>query len=165
MKQITCNRIGWLRVIDGIISKSAAHKSLYWHDLTHCRVCMVQKIYVPESATFIFCCDQAALRTLLSVRLSVRLSVTPVSLCSHPHIILKFSGVITNDKGDVHAGGQGQRSKVKVTEIKTLLSRFRTLTPVWIHIWRWNDTKSLMWLRRGDLLSLKVIRQISRSRS
>ena len=26
--------------------------------------------------------------------------------------------------------GQGQRSKVKVTEVMTLLSRFRTVTPV-----------------------------------
>ena len=28
---------------------------------------------------------------------------------------MKFSGVITNDKSDVHAKGQGQRSKVKGT--------------------------------------------------
>ena len=49
----------------------------------------------------------------LSVRPSVRLSVTPFSPCSHHHIIMKFSGVITNDKSDVHAKGQGQRSEVK----------------------------------------------------
>ena len=30
--------------------------------------------------------------------------------------------------------------------------RFRTVTPVWIHIWWWNDTYSLMLLRRGALL-------------
>ena len=29
--------------------------------------------------------------------------------------------------------GQVQRSKVKVTEVKTQLNRFRTVTPVWIH--------------------------------
>ena len=58
-----------------------------------------------------------------------RLSVTP-SLCSHHRIIMKFSGVITNDKSDVHAKGQGQRSKVKVTEVKTQLNRFQTVTPV-----------------------------------
>ena len=28
------------------------------------------------------------------------------------------------------------RSKVKVTEVKTQLSRFWTVTPVWIHIWQ-----------------------------
>ena len=50
----------------------------------------------------IFSCDQAALRTLLSVCLSVRLSVClsvrpsviPISLCSHHRIIMKFSGVL-----------------------------------------------------------------------
>ena len=42
---------------------------------------------------------------------SVRPSVTPFSPCSHHRIIMKFSGVITNDKSDIHAKGQGQRSK------------------------------------------------------
>ena len=73
-----------------------------------------------------------------SVRLSVRLSVcpsvcpsvTPFSPCSHHRIIMKFSGVITNDKSDVHAKGQGQGSKVKVTEVNTQLNRFRTVTLV-----------------------------------
>ena len=76
---------------------------------------------------------------------------------------MKFSGVITNDRSDVHAEGQGQRSEVKVTEVTTQLNRFRTVTPVWIHIWWWNDAYSLMLLRRGALLFFKVIRQISRS--
>ena len=89
---------------------------------------------------------------------SVRLSVTPFWLCSHHRIIMKFSGVITNDQRKVHAG-QGQRSKVKVTEVTTQLNRFRTVTPVWIHIWWWNDAYSLMLLRRGALLFFKVIRQ------
>ena len=78
----------------------------------------------------IFSCDQAALQMVFSVRLSVCLSVTPFSPCSHHRIIMKFSGIITMVKGDVHAKGQGQRSKVKVTEVNTQLSRFRTLTPV-----------------------------------
>ena len=98
-----------------------------------------------------------------SVRLSVRPSVTPFWLCSHHPIIMKFSGVITRDKSDVHAKGQGQRSKVKVTEVTTQLYRFRTVTPVWIQVWWWNDAYSLIMLRRGALLFLKVIRQISRS--
>ena len=87
----------------------------------------------------------------------------PCWLCSHHRIIMKFSGVITSDKSDVHAKGQGQRSKVKVTEVTTQLNRFRTVTPVWIHIWWWNDAHSLTMLRRGALLFFKVIRQISRS--
>ena len=98
-----------------------------------------------------------------SVCLSVCLSVTPLWLCPHHRIIMKFSGVITNDRRDVHAKGQGQRLKVKVTEVNTQLSRFQTVTPVWIHIWWWNDAQSLMLLRRGALLFFKVIRQISRS--
>ena len=97
-----------------------------------------------------------------SVRLSVRLSVTHFWLCSRHRIIMKFSGVITNDQRKVHAKGQGQRLKVKVTEVTTQLNRFRTVTPVWIHIWWWNDAYSLMLLRRGALLFFKVIRQISR---
>ena len=96
---------------------------------------------------------------------SVCPSVTPFSLCYPNRIIMKFSGVITNDWSKVHAKGQGQRSKVKVTEVKTQLNRFRTVTPVWIHIWWWNDAHSLMLLRRGALLFFKVIRQISRAHS
>ena len=99
----------------------------------------------------------------LSVGLSVCLSVTPFWLCSHHRIIMKFSGVITTDQGKVHAKGQCQRSKVKVTEVTTQLNRFRTVTPVWIHIWWWNDIYSLMLIKRGALLFFKVIRQISRS--
>ena len=98
-----------------------------------------------------------------SVRLSVCPSVTPFSPCSLHCIIMKFSGVITNDKSDVHARGQGQGSKVKFTEVNTQLNRFRTVTPVWIHIWWWNDAYSLMMLTRGALLFFKVICQISRS--
>ena len=60
----------------------------------------------------------------------------------------EIPGVITNDRSDGHAKGQGQRSKVIVTEVKTQLSRFRTITPVWIHTWWWNDTQGLMLLRR-----------------
>ena len=39
-------------------------------------------------------------------------------------IIMNFLGVITNDKTGVYAKGQGQRSNVKVTEVKTELNRF-----------------------------------------
>ena len=98
-----------------------------------------------------------------SVSPSVHPSVTPFWLCSQHLFIMKFSGVITSDRSDVHAKGQGQRSKVKVTEVTTQLNLFRTVTPVWIHIWWWVDAYSLMMLRRGALLFFKVIRQISRS--
>ena len=132
----------------------------------------VDTLYICEqSALNIFSCDQAALQMVFSVCLSVCLSVcpsvcpsvTPFSPCSHHRIIMKFSGVITMVKSDVHAKGQGQRSKVKVTEVNTKLSRFRTLTPVWIHIWQWNHAHSWKQHRRGALLFFKVICQISRS--
>ena len=102
---------------------------------------------IPDhSYLWLFSCDQAAIWLVQSVRPSVRLSVclsvcpsvTPFSPCSHDCIIMKFSGVITMVRSDVHAKGQVQRSKVKVTEVNTQLSRFRTLTPVWIHIRQWN---------------------------
>ena len=89
----------------------------------------------PDHSNLIFSCDQAALRTIISVYPSV----TPFWQCFWHRIILKISGVITMDRCDVHAKGQGQRSKVKVTEVMTPLNRFRTVTPVWIHIWRWSD--------------------------
>ena len=114
-----------------------------------------------SKAISIFSCDQAALRT---VCLSVRPSVCYTLLTMFYHrIIMKFSGVITIDRHDVHAKDQGQRSKVKITEVKTPFSRFRTVTPVWIHICQWNDAQSLMLHRRGALLFFKVICQISRS--
>ena len=87
----------------------------------------------------------------------------PCLLCSHHRIIMKFSGIITNDQSKAHAKGQGPRSEVKLTEVKTQLNGFGTVTPVRIHIWWWNDAHSLMLLRRGALLFFKVIRQISRS--
>ena len=49
------------------------------------------------------------------------------------------------------------------SQVMTPFSRFRTVTPVWIHILRWNDAQSLMLLRIGALFFFKVIHQISRS--
>ena len=132
----------------------------------------------------VFSCDQAALRTLLSVRRSVCLSVRLLHLfsqCSSHCIIMEISGVIAIAKSDVHAKSIGQRSKVDVTEVKkttlsqfrhfrvvtpykrypivfqghpsnlkvtwdkkssilTRIGRFRTVIPVWIDRWLWNDT-------------------------
>ena len=117
----------------------------------------------PSTSSFLAATKQLYEWFSPSVCLSVRLSVTPFWFCSHNRIVIKFSGVITNDRRDVHAKGQGLRSKVKVTEVNTQLSRFRTITPVWIQIWWWNDAQSLMLLSRDALLFLEVNRQISRS--
>ena len=51
----------------------------------------------------------------------------------------------------------------KKSSILTKIGRFRTVTPVWIHWWLWNDTQSLKQHRRGALLFFEVICQISRS--
>ena len=138
---------------------------IYINDLGNVWINTMPLLFADD--TNLFSCDQAALQMVfsvcLSVCLSVRPSVTPFSLCYPHRIIVKFSGVITNDRSKVHAKGQGQRSKVKVTEVKTQLNHFRTVTPGWINIWWWNDAHSLMLLRRGVILLFKVIRQISRS--
>ena len=62
------------------------------------------------------------------------------------------------------------RSSVKfeVTRDKKIINfdpigRFRTVTPVWIHWWLWNDAQSLKQHRRAALLYSKVIHQISKS--
>ena len=95
--------------------------------------------YINCWSRVIFSCDQAALWMVQSIRLSVYLSITHFLLCFHHRIIMKFSGIITNDRSDVHARGEGHRSKVKVTEVITHLSRFRIVTPVWIQVWWCND--------------------------
>ena len=101
------------------------------------------------SWTPFFSCDQAALQMVFSVCLSVCPShlfdYVPI-IGSSWNFIYQFTKVITNDQRKFHVKGQGQRSKVKVTEVTTQLNRFRTVTPVWIHIWWWNDTYSLMLL-------------------
>ena len=57
-------------------------------------------------------CDQAAPRMVQSVRLYVLSVRHTLSQRSHHRIIMKFQGVITNDKIDVHVKGDAQRSKV-----------------------------------------------------
>ena len=95
-------------------------------------------------ANSLFSCDQAALWMVFSVRLSVCLSVTPFWLCSHHRIIMKFSGVITKDQGNAHA-------KVKVTEVTTQLSRFRTVTPVQFEFTYDDEMIHTAWCCLGDV--------------
>ena len=97
----------------------------------------------------IFNRDQAALWMVQSVRPSVppsaRLSVTPFSLISHHWIIMNFQELlpmteVMSMQGQIK--GSDQRSKVKVTDVKTPFSCFGTITPVWIQIWWWNIARS-----------------------
>ena len=93
-----------------------------------------------------------------SVRLSVRHTFLTMSPSSYHHEIFR-----SYYQWQQWRPCKRSKSKVKVTEVATQLNRFRTVTPVWIHIWWWNDAYSLIMLRRGALLFFKVIRQISRS--
>ena len=54
------------------------------------------------------------------------LSVTPFSLCFHHRIIMKFSGVITDDQRKVHA--KGQRSRLQRSKPNLTASGPRVLT-------------------------------------
>ena len=60
-----------------------------------------------------------------SSRPHIFIYVTPFLLYSSSRIIMNFRGGITIDKSDVHAKRQGQKSKVKVTEVKT------NFAPIW----------------------------------
>ena len=113
---------------------------------------------------FFFSCDRECSMNG-SVRLSVYLSVCLLHLFDNVPVIASlwnFQEWLLLKKV-ISMQGQVQRSNVKVTEVKSQLSHFRTITPVWIHIWWWNNAHSLMWHRRGVLLFFKVICQISRS--
>ena len=75
---------------------------------------------------------------------------------------MKFSGVITIAKSNVHAKRYiiGQRSR---SHIWPKSGHFWTITLVWIHGGLWNATQSFQRHSRDTRLCLKVILQISRS--
>ena len=111
----------------------------HWHDpLTGC-----------------FSCDQAALWMVVCP--CVRPSACLSHLFAYVPIIASSLNLqeLLPMTGDVNA--EVKRSKVKITEVNTQLSRFRIVTPVWIHIWWWNDAQSLTLLRTCTLLFFKVI--------
>ena len=147
---------------------------------------MVNKYYVlPYDVDLVFfSCNQAALWMVQSVCLSVCLSVCPsvrlficLSVCPSvcPSVCHTFLTMFPSSyHHDIFRSYYQWRkwrpcntsrseAKVKVTEVNTQRNRFQTVTLVWIHIWWWNDAYSLIMLRRGALLFLKVILQISRS--
>ena len=51
----------------------------------------------------------------------------------------------------LHSPSERSRSQVKITEIKTQLSRFQTITPVWIHIWWNNELMNKAWYCLGEV--------------
>ena len=116
----------------------------------------------------IFSCDQAALWMVQSVRPSVCPSAC-LSVC-HTFLTMFPSSYHHEIFGSYYQWQKWRPCKRSRSEVKgqghrghnpTL--RFRTVTPVWIHIWWWNDAYSLIMIRRGALLFFKVICEISRS--
>ena len=117
---------------------------IYGSFVKHSPICnRIKIIYFFNTATsplcfFFFFFFLAATKQLYgwlspSVCPSVRLSVCLWHIFHYVPLIvyiMKFSGVITDDKSDVHAKGQGQRAKIKVTEVTAQLNRFWTVTPV-----------------------------------
>ena len=84
--------------------------------------------------------------TSSSTNVSIRLSVCP-SVC-HTFITMfpsSYHHDIFRSFYQWHNWCPCKRSgsKVKVTEVKTPLDRFRTVSPVWIHRWLWNDAERL----------------------
>ena len=69
---------------------------------------------------------------------SVCPSVTPFSPCSCHRIITKFSGVITINKSDVHAKGQGQSSRSQRSRPHLAVSQ------CWL-IFNWTLGNKLQW--------------------
>ena len=97
----------------------------------------------------VFSYDQAAIWLVQSVRPSVCLSVCHTFFTMFPS---SYHHEIFRSYYHGQKWCPCKRSKVKVTEVNTQLSRFRTLTPVWIHIWQWNHAHSWKQHRRGALL-------------
>ena len=104
--------------------------------------------------------QSVCLSVCTSVRLSVRLSVCHTFLTMFPssyhHEIFR-----TYYQWRKWCPCKRSRSKVKVTKVNTQLSCFRTVTPVWIHRWWWNDAHSLILIRRGALLFLAATKQLN----
>ena len=111
-------------ILYGVYSAcSCTYRSTYLLYTTVDQYCwMYIYIYIHQLCVFIAATKQLYGWFSPSVRPSVRLSVTPFWLCSHHCVIAKLSGFITNGRSDVHANGQGQKSKVKVTEAKPNLA-------------------------------------------
>ena len=82
----------------------------------------------------------------LSVRLSHLFHYVPIIVSSwNFQELLPMTEVRSMQKDKVR--GQGSRS----LRCKPKFAVFWTITPVWIHIWWWNDAQSFMLLRRGAL--------------
>ena len=108
------------------------------------------KRYYTSQHVLVFSCDQGSVR--LSICLSCHTFFTIFPSLYHHEIYRSY-----------YHWQKWCPCKRARSQVKTQFSCFRTVTPIWIHIWRWNDALSLMWHRRGALMFFKVICQISMS--
>ena len=79
--------------------------------------------------------------------LSVCLSVCPSHLFDYVPIIVSsrnFQELLPMTEVMSMLKVKVRGPKVKVTEVTTQLNYFRTVTPVWIHIWWWNHAYGLV---------------------
>ena len=76
-----------------------------------------------------------------------------VTLQDRNFVTLPMTKVMSMQKFKV----RGHRSR---SEVKIQLNRFRTVTPIKIHWWLWNDAQSLKQHRRGALLFLAATKQL-----
>ena len=106
-------------------------------------------LIIQPSLCVIFSCYQAGLWMVFSVHLSICPSVCHAfSLCPSMYHHEIFSSYYQWPNWGPCKRSRS-RSKVKVTDVKTQLNCFLTITPVWIDIWWWNDAQSLMMPRWG----------------
>ena len=128
----------------------------------------IDLLYLAGEALLLAATKQLYEWYFLSVRLSVCpsvcLSVCPSHLFDYVPIIVSswnFQELSPRTWGTSmqKVKDRGQRSRSQRSQHNLAVSGLKLQ---WIHIWWWNDTYSLMLLRRGALLFFKVICQISR---
>ena len=124
-----------------------SHSSHSMSDKTPSDTCSNLELDEMPVITVMFRCGQPALWINGPVHLSVHPTVRPSVCLSVAHlfhyipshrIVMNFTGLITTDQSDVHAKGQGQRSKVKVTEVK------RNFAPICVFLDRNSSLNSAM---------------------
>ena len=102
-------------------------------------------------------CHQPTLRTLLSDRPSVCLSVCHNFPQCSSHCIINFQEFLplTRVVSMQMVKVIGKRSmSPRTKQIYPQFRGFRTVTPVWTHGWPSNDAQSIQWRRRGSILFL-----------
>ena len=123
----------------------------------------IDLLYLAGEALLLAATKQLYEWYFLSVRLSVCLSVCPSHLFDYVPIIVSswnFQELSPRTRATSmqKVRVRGQRLRSQRSQHNLAVSGLKLQ---WTHIWWWNDTYSLILLRRGALLFFKVICQIS----